>query len=263
MPDLASETPPDGARRAAPVQRLYINIDHVATVRQARRTDEPDPVAAALLCEDAGADGITAHLREDRRHVQDADVERLARALRTPFNLELACTAEMLSVAERLRPFQVTLVPEKRTEITTEGGLDVQHDPVGLAAAVARLKRSGVRVSLFIDPTEAAVRRSADLGAEAVELHTGTYAHHPNDAAPLAALDAAARLGAELGLAVHAGHGLTVRNVGAVAAIPEVEELNIGHSIVSRALFVGLAASVREIREAMNVARVALAAPAR
>ena len=255
MHELASATPSGPARHVAPGQRLYINIDHVATVRQARRTDEPDPTDAALLCERAGADGITAHLREDRRHIQDRDVERIAREARTVFNLEMACTDEMLGIAERLRPYQVTLVPETRAEITTEGGLDVAHDPAGLERGVARLKRAGVRVSLFIDPAEAAVRRSAELGVEAIELHTGTYAHHPADAAPLAALDDAARLASELGLAVHAGHGLTVRNVAPVAAIPEIEELNIGHSIVSRAVFVGLEASVREMRAAMDRAR--------
>ena len=238
-------------------QRLYINVDHVATIRQARRTDEPDPVLAARVCEDAGADGITAHLREDRRHMQDDDVERLARELRTPFNLEMALTDEMLAIAERLRPHQVTLVPERREEITTEGGLDVARDPRRLADGLARLKRGGVRTSLFIAPSPDAVRRAGELGADAVEFHTGAYAHHPNDPSTLAALAAAAALGAELGLAVHAGHGLTVRNVGPVAAIAEVEELNIGHSIVSRSVFVGIAAAVREMRAAMDAAPAA------
>ncbi|MBI1809257.1 MAG: pyridoxine 5'-phosphate synthase [Gemmatimonadetes bacterium] len=237
--------------------RLYINIDHVATLRQARRTDEPDPVAAARLCEDAGADGITAHLREDRRHIQDADVEALRLALRTPFNLEMACTEEMLGIAERLKPFQVTLVPEKREEVTTEGGLDVTRATDTLAAAIARLKAASIRTSLFIDAVPMVVERSAWLGANAIELHTGAYARYPHDERPLAALRDAARQARALGLAVHAGHGLTVRNVGPVAAIPEVEELNIGHSIVSRAVFAGLAASVREMRQAMDVARVA------
>jgi pyridoxine 5-phosphate synthase len=236
-------------------QRLYINVDHVATLRQARRGDEPDPVAAAALCEDAGADGITAHLREDRRHIQDDDVARLARTVRTVFNLEMALTDEMLGIAERLRPFQVTLVPERREEVTTEGGLDVTRDPRRLAEGLARLKRAGVRTSLFIDAETDAVRRSRELGADAIELHTGRYAHAPNDPATLGALRDAAALGASLALAVHAGHGLTVRNVGAVAAIPEVEELNIGHSIVSRAMFIGLAAAVREMRTAMDAAR--------
>ncbi len=264
MPAPTSAPPGGGARPAArPVaahQRLYVNIDHVATLRQARRGAEPDPVEAALLCEAAGADGITAHLREDRRHVQDADVEGLHRRVRTVFNLEMATTPEMIALAVRLRPHQVTLVPERRAEITTEGGLDCSRDPDGLRAALADLKRAGVRTSLFIDPDAAMVRLSHELGADAIELHTGRYAHHPDDASTLTALDAAAALGARLGLAVHAGHGLTVANVGPVAAIPEIEELNIGHSIVSRAVFVGLAESVREIRAAMDRARAALVA---
>src|SRR5918999_4429729 len=238
-------------------QRLYINIDHVATVRQARRADEPDPVAAASLCERAGADGITAHLREDRRHIQDDDIERLAREVRTVLNLEMACTDEMLAIAERLHPHQVTLVPERREEITTEGGLDVGRDEHGLAEAIARLDRAQIRSSLFIDPALDAVRRSAALGARAIELHTGRWAHGHGAAGPLQALRDAAELAVSLGLAVHAGHGLTVRNVGPVAAIPQIEELNIGHSIVSRAIFVGLAEAVREIRAAMDVARQA------
>ena len=232
--------------------RLYINVDHVATLRQARRGTEPDPVAAALLCEDAGADGITAHLREDRRHIQDADVEGIAAATRTVLNLEMALTDEMLGIAERLAPFQVTLVPERREEITTEGGLDVARDPERLAAGVARLKRAGVRVSLFIDPDRDAVFRSHESGADAIELHTGTYANHAGEPRHLRALAEAASHGASLGLAVHAGHGLTVANVGPVAAIAEIEELNIGHSIVSRSIFIGLADAVREMRAAMD-----------
>ncbi|MBK6487667.1 MAG: pyridoxine 5'-phosphate synthase [Gemmatimonadetes bacterium] len=243
---------------SAPYQRLYINIDHVATIRQARRTDEPDPVAAATACEDAGADGITAHLREDRRHIQDDDVERLMSSTRTPFNLEIACTEEMLALVERLRPYQVTLVPEKRQEITTEGGLDLTHDPAALERAMARLRAAGVRSSLFIDPDVDAVARARDLGADAIELHTGSYAHHPDDTMQLTALAHAARFAKGLGLHVHAGHGLTVRNVGPVAAIPEIEELNIGHTIVSRAVFVGIAAAVVEMRAAMDHARSSL-----
>ena len=236
-------------------QRLYVNIDHVATLRQARRTVEPDPVLAATECEDAGADGITAHLREDRRHIQDDDVRRLITSVRTVLNLEMACTAEMLAIAEHLRPYQVTFVPERREEITTEGGLDVSRDPEGLRAAIERLGNVGVRTSLFIDPDPDAVERSRALGAVAIELHTGSYAHHPNDASRLRALENAARVGQGCGLAVHAGHGLTTRNVAPVAAIPEVEELNIGHSIVSRAVFIGIAAAVREMRAVMDVAR--------
>jgi pyridoxine 5-phosphate synthase len=239
----------------APHQRLLVNVDHVATVRQARRGSEPDPVDAALLCERAGADGITAHLREDRRHVQDDDVQRIATTVTTRFNLEMACTAEMLAIAERLRPHEVTLVPERREEVTTEGGLDLRARPDELRAGLRRLADAGIRTSLFIAPEADAVRRARDLGAAAVELHTGAYAHHPDDPATLDALRAASADGAAIGLAVHAGHGLTVRNVGPVAAIPEIEELNIGHSIVSRALFVGLDEAVREIRRAMDAAR--------
>lgn len=235
--------------------RLYINVDHVATIRQARRADEPDVVAAALLCERAGADGITAHLREDRRHIQDADVVGLAAAIRTVLNLEMAATDEMLGIALALRPHQVTLVPERREEITTEGGLDVSRDPRQLAGMLETLRVAGIRTSLFIDPASHAVQRARDLGAVAIELHTGQYAHHPADDAPLRGLRNAARLGASLGLAVHAGHGLTVGNVGPVAAIAEIEELNIGHSIVSRSVFVGLAQAVQEIRAAMVRAR--------
>ncbi|HMA03528.1 MAG: pyridoxine 5'-phosphate synthase [Gemmatimonas sp.] len=236
-------------------QRLYINVDHVATLRQARRTDEPDPVAAAALCEDAGADGITAHLREDRRHMQDDDVIQIASSVRTVFNLEMALTEEMLSMAERLKPYQITLVPERREEVTTEGGLDVTREPIRLRDGLARLKRAGVRTSLFIDPDMGTVQRSRDLGADAIELHTGTYAHDPSHSRALRDLAEASELGRSLGLAVHAGHGLTVRNVGPVAAIAAIEELNIGHSIVSRAIFVGLAHSIAEMREAMLAAR--------
>jgi pyridoxine 5-phosphate synthase len=236
-------------------QRLYINIDHVATLRQARRTTEPDPVLAATDCENAGADGITAHLREDRRHIQDDDVERLATTVRTVLNLEAACTPEMVAIATRLRPHQVTFVPERREEVTTEGGLDVTRDPAALRDAIARLSGIGVRTSLFIDPDIDIVSRSKELGAVAIELHTGRYAHHANDPEVLRALEDAARHGREIGLAVHAGHGLTTRNVGPVAAIPEIEELNIGHSIVSRAIFVGIAEAVREMRAVMDVAR--------
>jgi pyridoxine 5-phosphate synthase len=236
-------------------QRLYINIDHIATLRQARRTVEPDPVLAATECENAGADGITAHLREDRRHIQDDDVERLKTTVRTVLNLEMACTPEMVRIASHLRPYQVTFVPERREEVTTEGGLDVSRDPKALRSAIDQLASIGVRTSLFIDPDMDVVSRSRDLGAVAIELHTGRYAHHPNEPAVLRALEDAARHGHGLGLAVHAGHGLTTRNVGPVAAIAEIEELNIGHSIVSRALFVGLAEAVREMRAVMDVAR--------
>lgn len=236
-------------------QRLYINIDHVATLRQARRGLEPDPVEAAVACEAAGADGITAHLREDRRHMQDADIERLKRSVSTYFNLEMACVAEMLELARRLKPQQVTLVPERREEITTEGGLDIVSDPNRIRNAIEALSDAGIRVSLFIDPTRSAVEQSKKLGVPAVELHTGSYSHRPDSKDTLDALRDSARRGADLGLAVHAGHGLTVRNVGPVAAIPEIEELNIGHSIVSRAVFVGLDRAVKEMLEAMRAAR--------
>jgi pyridoxine 5-phosphate synthase len=240
---------------AAKYQRLFINIDHVATIRQARRADEPDPVAAALVCESAGADGITAHLREDRRHIQDADMERLAASITTALNFEMALSDPIVDLAERLRPREATIVPERREEVTTEGGLDVSHDPERLARAIERFRSAGVRVSLFIDPDPDTVRRSRDLGVDAIELHTGRYAHHPGDPAPLEALVRAAELAATLGLAVHAGHGLTLANVGAVSRIPEVEELNIGHSIVSRSVFTGIGAAVREMRNAMDRAR--------
>ena len=236
-------------------QRLYVNIDHVATLRQARRGAEPDPVAAARVCEAAGADGITAHLREDRRHIQDHDLDRLVAAVTTVLNLECAITEEMLAIALRHRPAQVTLVPERREEITTEGGLDVVRHEAAVRSAVARLQGAGIRTSLFIDPDPAAVHCAHAVGAAAIELHTGTYAHHPGAGAPLVGLQDAATLGASLGLAVHAGHGLSVANVGPVAAIAEIEELNIGHAIVGRAIFVGLEAAVREVREAMEAAR--------
>ena len=207
------------------------------------------------MCELAGADGITAHLREDRRHIQDSDVEALATSITTYFNLEAACADEMIAIALRLRPQQVTLVPEKREEITTEGGLDVFREAARVENAISALRGAGIRTSLFIDPSPRAVEQSAKLGAEAIELHTGEYAHHPHDPATLRALQGASVAGIASGLAVHAGHGLTVRNVGPVAVIREIEELNIGHSIVSRAIFVGLVESVREVRRAMDAAR--------
>ncbi len=239
--------------------RLYVNIDHVATVRQARRTDEPDPVDAALLAEANGADGITAHLREDRRHIQDEDIERLAATVRTLLNLELALSEEIVALACRLRPFQATLVPERREEVTTEGGLNLAADPGRLAAVITRLSAAGVRVSLFIDPTLESVERARTLGVPAVELHTGRYAHHWREGgAALAELAAAARRGREIGLAVHASHGLTYRNVTPVAAIPELEELNIGHSIVSRAMAIGLGAATLEMRRLVDAARATI-----
>lgn len=241
--------------------RLYVNIDHVATVREARKTDEPDPVAAAQACERGGADGITVHLREDRRHIQDDDVRRLADTVTTVLNLELATADDIVALAAALRPHQATLVPEKRQEVTTEGGLDLgtaaaPTDP-RLERAIARLADAGVRVSLFIDPDPATIDRAARLGVPAVELHTGTYANTYRDSdTALERLRAAVRHAAEAGLAVHAGHGLTYRNVTPVAAVGDIEELNIGHSIVSRSVMTGMEAAVREMRELVDRARV-------
>ena len=232
--------------------RLYINVDHVATLREARKTDEPDPVEAARLCQEAGADGITAHLREDRRHIQDHDVERLATAVEV-LNLELATSADVLAIACRIRPYQATLVPERREEITTEGGLDLGRPNPRLRETIRRLEEAGARVSLFIDPDLPTLDAAKDLGVPAVELHTGRYAHswRQNDHA-LEELRRAARHAADMGLFVHAGHGLTYANVGPVAAIPEIEELNIGHSVMSRAIMVGMREAVHGMRDAMG-----------
>lgn len=227
--------------------RLYINVDHVATVRQARRTDEPDPVEAARLCEQAGADGITAHLREDRRHIQDHDIERLRPAVEV-LNVELATSAEIVALTCRLRPYQATLVPERREEITTEGGLDLLRAGHRLRDTIRRLDEAGIRVSLFVDPDPATLDAAKDLGVPAVELHTGRYANtwRRSDEA-LDELRRAARHAADMGLFVHAGHGLTYANVGPVAAIPEIEELNIGHSVISRAIMTGMPSAVQEM----------------
>jgi pyridoxine 5-phosphate synthase len=239
--------------------RLYVNIDHVATVRQARGTDEPDPVRAAVLCELGGADGITVHLREDRRHVQDRDVELLLRTTRTTVNLELAAASDVLALAEEWRPYQATLVPERREEVTTEGGIELHSEAARrwVGEAVRRLKEAGIRTSLFIDPDAEAVRASVALGAEAVELHTGEYANTrgAERQEQLGRLRRAAALGRSVGLAVHAGHGLTYENVAPVAAIEELEELNIGHSIVSRAVFTGIERATREMAEILRRAR--------
>ncbi len=240
--------------------RFFVNIDHVATVRQARRTDEPDPVRAAVLVELAGADGITVHLREDRRHIQDRDVELLAATIRTPLNLELATAPEIVELAVRLAPHQATLVPERREEVTTEGGLAMEAPGTveRLSPVLARLRDAGVRTSLFIDPTEAALEVSSELGVDAVELHTGEYANARAGAArerELVRLLEAARRGRELGLDVHAGHGLTYENVTPVAAIEEIEELNIGHSVISRAILTGMDEAVREMAAILRRAR--------
>ncbi len=239
--------------------RLYINLDHVATVREARKTDEPDPVRAAVLAELGGAQAITVHLREDRRHIKERDVLLLLETVRTGVNLELAVDEAALKFALEKRPLQVTLVPERREEITTEGGLDLSDAERRrrVADAVSRLCGAGLRNSLFIDPVEATVRVCRELEADAVELHTGEYANAaPGDReVELQRLRQAAGLARELGLSVHAGHGLTYENVTPVAAIPEIEELNIGHSVVSRALFVGMERAVREMLELVTHAR--------
>ncbi|MHB1870459.1 MAG: pyridoxine 5'-phosphate synthase [Steroidobacteraceae bacterium] len=236
---------------------LGVNIDHIATLRQARRGRDPDPVHAALEAEMAGADGITLHLREDRRHIQDADVRTLRGLLQIPMNLEMAVTGEMIEFACAVRPAHCCLVPEKRQELTTEGGLDVAAQPARVREAIERLGAHGVRVSLFIDPEPQQIEASARAGAPAIELHTGTYAQTSGTASAreLERLASAARLAARLGLQVHAGHGLDYHNVQPIAAIPEVIELNIGHAIVARAVFHGLPAAVRQMRALMTAAR--------
>jgi pyridoxine 5-phosphate synthase len=238
--------------------RLGINIDHVATVRQARRAQYPDPVHAALLAEQAGADSITVHLREDRRHIQDRDVRSMRPLLQTRMNLEMAVTEPMLSLACELRPADCCLVPERREEVTTEGGLDVAAQIPRLQEAAQRLAAAGVRLSLFIDPEPRQVEAAARIGAPAIELHTGAYADSSGaaQAAQLSRLLSSAQLGARLGLAVHAGHGLHYHNVQPVAAIREIIELNIGHAIVARAIFTGLPAAVRDMKALMLAARV-------
>ena len=236
--------------------RLYVNIDHVATLREARKTDEPDPVQAAAACERARADGITVHLREDRRHIQDADVKALAGSVRTVLNLELGAHEEIVRFATRTRPFQATLVPEKRQEITTEGGLALRKGDRRLVGAIAKLQDAGIRVSLFIDPSRKTIDIARELGVPAIEIHTGRYAHtwRKGDAA-LKELQRAATHAKQIGLAVHAGHGLTYQNVQPVAAIAEIEELNIGHSIVSNAVFWGLEEAVRRMKTLVDTAR--------
>ena len=236
--------------------RLYVNIDHVATLREARQTDEPDPAQAAAAAERGGADGITVHLREDRRHIQDADVVALARGVRTVLNLELGAHPDIVRLAGRVRPFQATLVPERRREITTEGGLALRRGDRRLAGAIARLQDAGIRVSVFIDPVRKTIDVARALGVPAIELHTGRYARSwQRGPAALEQLRRAAAHGRSLDLAVHAGHGLTYRNVQPVAAIPEIEELNIGHSIVSNAVFWGLEEAVRRMKTLVEDAR--------
>jgi len=237
--------------------RLGVNIDHVATLRQARGGREPDPVWAAVQAELGGADGITVHLREDRRHIQDRDVHLLKATVQVRLNLELALDPEIIALALQLRPGQVTFVPERRTELTTEGGLDVAAERTRVGDALARCRDLGLEVALFIDPNPKQVEAAAQLGATAVELHTGRYADAllaADRTRELAALRAAASLAVASGLELHAGHGLNYQNVAPVARLDQMEELNIGHSIISRAVFVGLREAVYEMKACMNVA---------
>lgn len=231
-----------------------MNVDHVATLRQARRAAEPDPVVAASLAEAAGADSITVHLREDRRHVQDRDVENLRRTVRTALNLEMAAAAGIIEIARRLRPDQATLVPERREELTTEGGLDVAGDLARVRDAVAALCDAGIRPALFIDPEAAQVEAARAAGAAAVEFHTGAYAGACGAAreAERLRLFAAAERAVAAGLAVHAGHGLDDRNLRPLLSMPRLEEVNIGHSIVARAVYVGIGEAVREMRRVLD-----------
>jgi pyridoxine 5-phosphate synthase len=238
--------------------RLGVNIDHVATIRNARGGLHPDPLRAALMAADAGADGITAHLREDRRHITDADLEALVGSISLPLNLEMAATDEMLAIALKHRPHAACIVPERRAERTTEGGLDAAGQHNTLAPIIARLQDAGIRVSLFIAPDAHQLDAAAKLGAPVVELHTGPYSHAATDAhlaAELARLHAAAAHGAALGLEMHAGHGLTFDNVGPVAAMPELRELNIGHFLIGEAVFTGLGPAIARMRAAMDAAR--------
>ena len=237
--------------------RLGVNVDHVATVRQARRVQVPDPVEAALLAEKAGADGITVHLREDRRHIQERDVELLRQRLRTKLNLEMAVTPAMVAFAEKLGPDDACFVPEKREELTTEGGLDVMGNRQRVLEAVRRLQERGIHVSLFIDPERRQIETSKAVGADAVEIHTGNYcnAAQTDRQKERDAVASAAALARSLGLEVHGGHGLDYDNVTPIAVIPEIVELNIGHSIIARAVIVGIEQAVREMREILNDAR--------
>ncbi len=240
-------------------QRLGVNIDHVATVRQARGTDYPDPVEAALLAERAGADSITLHLREDRRHIQDDDLERLKAVMQTHMNLEMAVTDEMLAVAVGIQPQDCCLVPEKREELTTEGGLDAAGQLDKVARACGKLAGNGIRVSLFIDPDPRQLDAAVTVGAPVVELHTGAYADAAagEQDAELQRIVEAAAYGQRIGLTVHAGHGLHYENVKPVAEIPEIVELNIGHAIIARAIFDGFTNAVRDMKRLMTEARTA------
>jgi pyridoxine 5-phosphate synthase len=236
--------------------RLGVNIDHVATVRNARGGDNPDPVRAALLAQEAGADGITAHLREDRRHISDADIARLSKGLRIPLNLEMAATDEMLAIALKHRPHACCIVPEKREERTTEGGIDAAGQFDRLKPLVTQLVGAGIRVSMFIEPDRKQLDASRALGAPVTELHTGAYAHASGEAREreLARIREAAAYGASIGLEIHAGHGLTYENVTPIAAIPQVVELNIGHFLIGEAIFVGLNNAMARMRGMMREA---------
>ncbi len=238
--------------------RLHVNIDHVATLRQARNDTQPDPVFAASLCELAGANGITAHLREDRRHIQERDIRLLREMVKTLFNLEMACTPEMLDFAHGIRPDQVCLVPEKRQELTTEGGLDLSNISDSFADDIKALQNHDIEVSLFINPSPDSIETAAQLGADFVELHTGAYANAKgqNRENELKKLTTAAVYANQLGLRVNAGHGLDYDNVMTIAQIPHIEELNIGYSIIARAVYVGLDQAVREMQD-----RILAAAP--
>jgi pyridoxine 5-phosphate synthase len=237
--------------------RLGVNIDHVATIRNARGGTHPDPVRAAHIAADAGAEGITAHLREDRRHITDEDIDRLMAEIDLPLNLEMAATEEMLDIALRHRPHAACIVPERREERTTEGGLDAAGQLEQLRPYVARLTEAGIRVSLFIEPSERQLQAALGLGAPVVEFHTGRYAHAERDerSAELDRIADCAALAAKNGIEPHAGHGLTFDNVIPVAAIPQLAELNIGHFLIGEAIFTGLDASVRRMRELMDEAR--------
>lgn len=237
--------------------RLGVNIDHVATIRNARGGEHPDPVKAAFAAADAGADGITAHLREDRRHITDCDIEQLMARLAIPLNLEMAATEEMLEIALRHRPHAACIVPEKREERTTEGGLDAAGQRDHLAPFVARLGEAGIRVSLFVEPDPRQIEAAMRLGAPVIELHTGRYAHLAGEAREieLRRIADAAALAAKNGIEPHAGHGLTFDNVVPVAAIPQLAELNIGHFLIGEAIFTGLDASIRRMRALMDEAR--------
>jgi len=248
---------------ASPI-RLGINIDHVATLRNARGEIHPDPLRAAIIAIEAGADNITAHLREDRRHIRDEDMERLASNLRVPLNMEMAVTPEMLKIALHLHPHDCCLVPERRQEITTEGGLDVASQAKSLKPFVAELQSNDIQVSLFIDPDPEQIEAAATVEAKAIEFHTGSYCRALLEGDRVGAereldrLVEGARLAASQGLEVHAGHGLNYENVGPVAAIPEIVELNIGHYLVGEAIFVGLFGSVKRMRETIDAARLSL-----